>query len=132
MDKLTPADHRQEALKQSVIFALKQTMVVYKKDAFLIWAGQWINDVDRAQSSALYAEEAAALDFQTADVLSFEWKAAKSAWEVAWAARLTSMGAKYRTHAKSAAKRAVEFARDAARSGGLPDQASVKKRKGNA
>ena len=89
-------------------FAIKYVMKVYKEGEFVLWANRWISGEDRSNNSALEAEEAAALKWQRAETLSQEWKAAKAAWEVAWAARLLAM--KYEEKAVGAAASAIAWA----------------------
>ena len=105
-------NHDETKLNQLITNSIKCVMKVYEEDEFLLWAVRWINGEDRSDSSAMEAEEAAALDWQEAETLSPEWRAAKSAWEVVWAARLSVMDTKHRARAKAAATRAVAWAEE--------------------
>ena len=101
-------DHWTNELNQLIAFAIQLTMKVYSGDKFATWANQWISGEDRSENSAFEAEEDAALDWQRAETLSPEWRAAKAAWEVAWAARLLAMNDMKR--AAGTAARAIELA----------------------
>lgn len=113
MNGINPIDHRQGNLDMFIIFAIKRTMEVYGKPEFITWATRWISGEDRSASSALEVEESAAISFQRANTLSSEWNAAKAAWEITWAARLSSMGDRHRVRATDAANRAVTYAKEA-------------------
>ena len=101
-------NHSATDLNQFIVLAIQYTMKIYSGDKFATWANRWISGDDRSESSAHDIEEAAALDWQKAETLSSEWRAAKAAWEVAWAARLSSM--EYRERSVIAATRAIKFA----------------------